>query len=48
MYGSDFPNIPLAWDRELKCLGDAGLAEANLDRVLNKKAAAFFDLDPNS
>lgn len=42
MYGSDFPNIPFAWDRELKCLGDAVLSEANL----NKNATAFFDLDP--
>lgn len=46
IYGSDFPNIPFAWDRELKHLGDAGLSETNLERILNKNAAAFFDLDP--
>ncbi|MCB2148335.1 MAG: amidohydrolase [Deltaproteobacteria bacterium] len=45
MYGSDFPNIPYAWDRELKWLRDSRLSDDELDRILNKNAADFFDLD---
>lgn len=41
-YGSDFPNIPYAWDRELKWLGDAKLSDFQLERILNKNAAEFF------
>lgn len=42
MYGSDFPNIPYAWDRELAWLSRAGLSQDNLDRILWKNAADFF------
>lgn len=45
MYGSDFPNIPFAWDRELKWLRVAGPDDHGLKRLLNKNAAAFFDLN---
>lgn len=44
MYGSDFPNIPYAWDRELKCLQAAGLSDDALERILWKNAAEFFNL----
>lgn len=46
MYGSDFPNIPYAWDRELKWLHNTGLSEDQLGRILNKNAVQFFDLSP--
>ncbi len=45
MYGSDFPNIPYAWDRELKWLGASGLPRENLEWILSKSAHAFFGLD---
>lgn len=45
MYGSDFPNIPYAWDRELKLLTQFGLSQWQLDRLLNKNAAHFFGLE---
>ncbi len=45
MYGSDFPNIPYAWDRELRCLGKAGLDETGLQRILWKNAACFYGLE---
>ena len=45
MYGSDFPNIPYAWDRELKWLEASGLPEESLAWILHRSAAAFFDLD---
>lgn len=44
MYGSDFPNIPYAWDRELKTLEIAGISRNVLDRILNKNAVDFFGL----
>ena len=45
MYGSDFPNIPYAWDRELKWLRDSCLGDDELDMILNKNAVEFFHLD---
>ncbi len=44
MYGSDFPNIPYAWDRELKRLKAAGISRDALEKILNKNAADFFSL----
>ncbi len=43
MYGSDFPNIPYAWDRELKWLSQTGLSRSTLDRLLWQNAAEFYD-----
>lgn len=45
MYGSDFPNIPYAWDRELKWLRNANFPETDLEMILNKNAVEFFGLD---
>lgn len=45
MYGSDFPNIPYAWDRELKWLRNSRLDDDELDMILNKNAIEFFHLD---
>lgn len=45
MYGSDFPNIPYAWDRELKRLESAGLPGGDLCQVLHRSAARFYDID---
>ena len=45
MYGSDFPNIPYAWDRELNWLKTSGLPYDNLKWILKKSAANFFGLE---
>lgn len=45
MYGSDFPNIPYSWDRELRWLKSSGLPLESLEWILKKSAAAFFSLD---
>jgi uncharacterized protein len=45
MYGSDFPNIPYAWDRELKWLSESGLSYDDLEWILKKSASHFFDLN---
>jgi predicted TIM-barrel fold metal-dependent hydrolase len=42
MYGSDFPNIPYAWDRELLWLANSSLSRENLEQVLFKNAECFF------
>jgi len=44
MYGSDFPNIPFAWDRELKQIEKSGLSDHILKQILGKNAAEFFSI----
>ncbi len=44
MYGSDFPNIPYVWDRELKRLKVADISYDTLEQILNINAADFFNL----
>lgn len=45
MYGSDFPNIPYAWDREIRVLMKSGLKKETLERILNKNAVEFFSIE---
>lgn len=42
MYGSDFPNIPYPWDRELKALKAAKLSDDALRNIAFNTAANFF------
>ena len=44
IYGSDFPNIPYAWDRELKELKAARISPDTLEKISGKNAADFFNL----
>lgn len=44
MYGSDFPNIPYAWDRELKILARANLPGEAMEQITHNNAAEFFGL----
>ena len=44
MYGSDFPNIPYAWDRELKVLEKLQVSTDVLGKITFKNAAEFFNL----
>ena len=46
MYGSDFPNIPYAWDRELLWLKNTSLSRSDLEQILYKNAESFFDPPP--
>ncbi|MHB1847006.1 MAG: amidohydrolase family protein, partial [Deltaproteobacteria bacterium] len=43
LYGTDFPNVPYAWDRELRRIATAGLAESELRALLWDNAMALFD-----
>ena len=45
LYGSDFPNIPYEWDRELKILAAENISDEALERITYKNAADFFNLD---
>jgi len=44
MYGSDFPNIPYAWDRELKELNAAKISRDSLEKISHKNATDFFSI----
>jgi predicted TIM-barrel fold metal-dependent hydrolase len=44
MYGTDFPNIPYAWDRELRRLCKAATADETLELILGSNAQDFFSL----
>ncbi len=45
MYGSDFPNIPYAWDRELKVLQGADISRGTLEKICWRNGVDFFDVD---
>ncbi|GAB4258122.1 MAG: hypothetical protein Kow0092_05500 [Deferrisomatales bacterium] len=45
MYGSDFCNLPYAWDRELKAVAAAKLEREEREGLLWRNAARFFSLD---
>jgi hypothetical protein len=42
LYGTDFPNIPYAWDREIRVLTRLGLREEALAQVVGANAALLF------
>ncbi|MCB9672539.1 MAG: amidohydrolase [Alphaproteobacteria bacterium] len=44
LYGTDFPNLPYAWDREVRRLVDLGLPEDRLAAVLGGNAARVWGL----
>jgi uncharacterized protein len=44
LYGSDFPNIPYAWDRELKNLARQNIPAEQLGRICHDNAAELFGL----
>ncbi len=44
MYGSDFPNIPYAWDRELKVLRTADIDHIFLQKITSLNAIDFFNI----
>jgi hypothetical protein len=48
MYGSDFPNIPYAWDREIKWFKERKFSHESLELILGKNALEFFNIKTNS
>jgi hypothetical protein len=45
MYGTDFPNIPYAWDREIRRISGLGLPDHELAMILGANARDFFSID---
>lgn len=45
MYGSDFPNLPYAWDREIKAMQKASLDREALKNISFRSAADLFNLN---
>ena len=44
IYGTDFPNLPYAWDRELKELVAQNLSDNTLERILGLNAVEFYKI----
>jgi predicted TIM-barrel fold metal-dependent hydrolase len=44
MYGSDFPNLPYAWDRELRRFSKLDLPGDAPAMILGKNAAEFYGI----
>jgi len=45
LYGTDFPNVPYAWDREIKRLVDLRLPEEDLAALLGQNAVRLFEIE---
>ena len=44
IFGTDFPNIPYAWDREIKRLLKMDLPCGFLEKILGGNAAEFYSI----
>jgi predicted TIM-barrel fold metal-dependent hydrolase len=44
MFGTDFPNLPYAWDREARAVAQAALPAADVERVLAGNARELFGI----
>lgn len=44
LFGTDFPNLPYAWDRELRRLRALGLPPETLERILHRNAREVFGI----
>ena len=45
LFGTDFPNLPYAWDREIRRIAAMGLPRDLLEGLLHRNAAALFGID---
>jgi predicted TIM-barrel fold metal-dependent hydrolase len=45
IFGSDFPNLPYAWDRELQRIGHLELTRERLSKLLYQNAAEFYSIN---
>ena len=45
MFGTDFPNLPYAWDREIKRLAGLNLPGNTLARILGGNASEFYSIN---
>ena len=45
IFGTDFPNLPYAWDREIKAVVAMGLSKRRLRRLLGENAAELYGIE---
>jgi predicted TIM-barrel fold metal-dependent hydrolase len=45
IFGTDFPNIPYAWDREIKRIVQLNLSDHALERILGRNAMEFYQIN---
>ncbi len=45
IFGSDFPNLPYAWDRELQRIDHLNLARERLSKLLSQNAVEFYAIN---
>ena len=45
IYGSDFPNLPYAWDRELKKIRELGLSDEVLEGLVGGNARRLYGIE---
>jgi uncharacterized protein len=45
IFGTDFPNLPYAWDREIKQLVQQNLPQNALAKILGQNALEFYNID---
>ena len=45
IFGTDFPNLPYAWDREIKQLVRQNLPEESLAKILGRNALEFYQIN---
>ncbi len=45
IFGTDFPNLPYAWDREIKRLIEQKLPDTVLEKILGKNALEFYSIN---
>ena len=45
IFGSDFPNLPYAWDRELLRIARLNLASERLTKLLVQNAVEFYAIN---
>jgi len=45
IFGSDFPNLPYAWDREIQRIGHLNLTRERLSKLLYQNAAEFYAIN---
>jgi predicted TIM-barrel fold metal-dependent hydrolase len=45
IFGTDFPNLPYAWDREIRRLCGLNLSDNTLARILGRNASEFYSID---
>ena len=48
IFGTDFPNLPYAWDREIRRLIELKLSDTALERILDKNAMELYSIQCNT